>query len=112
MEAGRGLVENIERGSALDALELRRQLDSLRFAAGQLRRGLPQPQIAQTDVAHYAKRAAEVGLVVKELGGRIDRHVEHAGDALAAILDLESLRVVARSAAGRAGGVDTRQEEQ
>ncbi len=33
-------------------------------------------------------------LVGEEFKGRIDRHVQHVGDALVAVLDLERLRVV------------------
>ena len=51
-------------------------------------------------------------LVGEELPGRVDRHPQHVGDVLVAVLDLQRLRVVAGPVAGRARRVDARQEEQ
>ena len=51
MQAGRGLVEDVERVAALHPLQFGRQLDPLRLAAGKLGRRLAQPQIAQADFA-------------------------------------------------------------
>ena len=96
----------------LDALQLGRELDALRFAAGEFGRGLAEPQVAEADLLQHIERAGEVRLVGEEFRGGIDGQAEHFGDVLAAVFDLERLRVVARAVAGRAGRIDARQEEQ
>ena len=50
MQAGGGLVDDIQRLAALRALQFRRQLDALRLASRQFGGGLAQPQIAQADI--------------------------------------------------------------
>ena len=54
----------------------------------------------------------QMRLVGEELPGRVDRHAEHVGDGLVAVVDLERLGVVARAVTGRAGRIDARQEQQ
>ena len=46
----------------------------------------------------------------EELGGLLDRHVEHLGDGLALVVDLERLAVVAGAVADLARDVDVGQE--
>ena len=112
MQAGRRLVEDVERVAALRALQLGRELDALRLAAGELGRRLAEPQVAEADLAQHVERAAHVRLVGEELARRVDGHAQHVGDVLAAVRDLQRLRVVARAVAGRARRVDARQEQQ
>ncbi len=94
------------------ALELRCQLDALRLAAGQLGGRLPEPQVAEPDLAQGLEAARRRWHVGEELGCLVDGHVEHLGDGPVAVADLERLRVVARAVAGRAGGVGSWQEQQ
>jgi hypothetical protein len=49
MKSSRGLVQDIERVSALSSLQLRRKFDSLSLAAGKLGCRLPQSQVTQAD---------------------------------------------------------------
>ena len=74
MQAGRRLVEDVERVAALRALQLGGELDALRFAAGELRRGLAEPQVSEADLAQHVERSRNVRLVGEELPRRIDRH--------------------------------------
>ena len=58
------LVQQVEGAAAPDPLQLGRQLDPLRLAAGQLGRRLAEPQVAQAHVAQRrqaAGRARQVG---------------------------------------------------
>ena len=97
---------------ALGALQLGRELDPLRLAAGELGRGLAEPDVAQPDLPQDVERAEHLRLLGEELAGRIDRHPQDVGDVLLAVLDLQRLLVVAGAVADRAGGVDAGQEEQ
>ena len=69
MQAGRRLVEDVERVAALRALQLGRELDPLRLAAGQLGGRLAEPQVAEADLAQDVERAPHVRLVGEELPG-------------------------------------------
>src|SRR5216684_2917184 len=49
VQAGGGLVEDVERASCLSFRELACQLDALRFAAGERGGGLAEGDVAETD---------------------------------------------------------------
>ena len=83
MQSGGRLVENVERVAAFGALQLRRQLDALRLATGELGRWLAKAKIADADLAEHVERPAYVRLVAEELPGCVDSHVEHFRDVLA-----------------------------
>ena len=89
VQAGRRLVEDIERVAAPGALQFGRELDALGLAAGEFGRRLAEPQVAQADFPQDVERAEHLRLVGEESPGRVDRHPQYVGDALAAILDLE-----------------------
>ncbi len=57
VQAGRRLVEQVERVAAPGPLQLGRQLDALRLAAAELGRRLAEPQVAQPDVAQRLQAA-------------------------------------------------------
>jgi len=50
MEPGRRFIEYVQRVTARDSLQFRRELDALRFTAGQFGCGLAQTQIPETDL--------------------------------------------------------------
>ena len=110
VQAGRRLVEDVERPARRDLRELGRELDALRLAARQRRRGLPEADVAEADVVERLQPAADLRDVLEELDGLLDRHVEHVGDRLALEADLERLAVVALAVALLARDVDVRQE--
>jgi hypothetical protein len=49
VQSSRWFVENIERGAALYPLQLGRELDPLRLAAGKFCRRLTESQVAESD---------------------------------------------------------------
>src|SRR6202171_1290991 len=110
MEAGGRLVEDVERLPRVTPAELFGELDPLRLAPGQLGRRLPQADVAKAHLAEGLELAFDLGDAVKELGRLLDAHVEHVGDRLAAVGDLERLLVVSLALTDFAGHVDIRQE--
>src|SRR5687767_8666388 len=50
VESGRRFIEDVERSPRTSSRQLTRQLDPLRFAATQRRRGLTELDVAKTDV--------------------------------------------------------------
>jgi len=60
-----------------------RQLDPLRFPAGQRGRRLPEPHVPEPDVVQRLDPAADLRDVGEELERLLDRHLEHVGDRLA-----------------------------
>ena len=58
VQAGRRLVEDVERPARRDLAQLRSQLDALRLAAGQRRRRLAEPHVVEPDVVQRLERGA------------------------------------------------------
>ena len=107
---GGRLVEDVDRPAGGALLQLGGQLDALRLAAGQRRRRLPEPHVAQADVDQRAQVPADRADRLEELGRLLDRHVQHLGDGLALVVHLEGLPVVPGALADLARHVDVRQE--
>ena len=112
VQPGRRLVEQVERVTATAALQLGRELDALRLAAGQLGRRLAESQVAEPDLAQRLEAAHRRRHVGEEPRRLVDGHAEHVGDRLAAEAHLERLRLVARAVARRARRVGAGQEQQ
>jgi hypothetical protein len=54
VKTGRRLVEHVQRSTSLRALQFGGELDALGFAARQFGGGLPEPDVAQADLAQHA----------------------------------------------------------
>ena len=86
VQAGGRLVEDVERVAALGALQLGRQLDALRLAAGQLGGRLAEAQVAQADLAQHARATRRTrGSSAKNSQAASTVMRQHVGDVLAAI---------------------------
>ena len=59
VQAGGRLVEHVDRPAGGAALQLGGELDALRLAAGQRRRGLAEPDVAEADVVERLQVAAD-----------------------------------------------------
>src|SRR3954451_15796958 len=103
VQPGRRLVEDVEHAIAGLRREVRRDLDPLRFAAGQRGRGLTETQVAEADLVEHLKASQDFRRGAEERQRLADRHVEDLVDASAAILDLEHLRLEALAFAHVAG---------
>ena len=86
------------------------ELHALRFAAAQRRRRLAELDVAEADVLQRPKLVRDRRKVLEQRQRLIDGEVEHVGDRLAAVLDLERLAVVAAALALLARHVDVGQE--
>ena len=110
VEAGGGLVQDID-GLAGGALgQLSGQLDPLCLAAGEGGGGLAQLHIAQAHLVEGLDLVVEPGQVLEEAQGLLHRHLQHLVDILALVADLQSLPVVALAFAHLAGNIDVGQE--
>src|SRR3984893_2553041 len=105
-----GLVEDVERAAGGPARQFLGELDALRFAARERGRRLAEMNVVQPDVA----QGLELLTNRRHRAHKIDRvehgQVEHLGDVLALVLDLQRVAVVALAAAYFAGYVDVGQE--
>ena len=100
VQAGRRLVEQIERPAGVGPGKLGGQFDPLGLAAGERRGRLAEREIVQPHVAERLQRPANLGNVLEQLDRLAARHVQHVGDRPAVIADGQRLGVVAPAAAG------------
>ena len=80
VQAGRRLVEQVERLAGVGPGQLGGQLHALGLAAGQRRRRLAERQVVEPDVAQRLQDAADLRDVVEQLERLADAHVQHVGD--------------------------------
>ncbi len=106
VQAGRRLIENIDGATGRPALEFCGELDPLRLASRQRRRGLAESDIPQTDVNQGLEVAVDAGNGFEKFGGLFNGHAQHVGDGLALVVDLEGLAVVSLTVADLTGHVD------
>ena len=110
MEAGCRLVEQVERLPRVGPRKLGRQLHPLGLAAGERRRGLPESEVVEADVAERLQDAADLRDVGEQFGRLADGHVEHVADRPPAELDGQRLRVVSPATARLALDPHVREE--
>src|SRR5437588_9995956 len=89
---------------------MRRELNSLSFAAGQGRRGLAQTKIAQANFIEHAQTIGDLVYVAKERDRFAHRHVQNVVNVLAAITHVEDLLFEARAFAFFADEFDVREK--
>jgi hypothetical protein len=73
---------------------LARELDPLRLTPGQRGRGLAKRDVPQPDVVQRAELAPDFWQSAEKLECLLDRHVEHVGDRLPLVVDLQRFAVV------------------
>src|SRR3954454_1859771 len=112
MQTRSRLVEEIHRVPTRRALQLCRELDPLRFPTGELSRGLSEPEVSEADVLQRLQTSPSSGDLVEELCCIVHGHGEDVGDRPIAVVDLECLRVVARTVAFGTRGVGPGQKQQ
>ena len=101
VQAGGGLVEDVEGAAGLAAGQLARELDALRLAAGQRGRALAERGCSRGRRRPAWSRMRNEARVRAQHGERlVHREVEHVGDAAPVEQHLQRLAVVAPAAAG------------
>ena len=113
MQARGGFVHDVQ----LPALRLgardqfARDLEALRFAAGERRGRLPEAEIAEPHLLHLPEGLAEFLLAWEKANRFVHREVEYFDDALATHLDVEHVGLEAAAFALFARQVQVRHEE-
>ena len=110
VQAGRRLVEDIQRPARIALRQFLCELDALRLAARQSRRVLPEANVRKADIRQRLQFFRDHGHVPEELERVLDGHLEHFVNILALVANLERLPVVSLAAADVAGHVHVRQE--
>ena len=110
VQAGGRLVEQVERpaGALLD--QLAGELDPLGLAAGERGRGLAELHVVQPHVVQRLQLVADGRDVLEVRQRLLHVHLQHLGDRLALVADLQRLAVEAVPLAHRAGDPDVGQE--
>ena len=110
MQAGGRLIEDVNGAPGGLLGQLGGELDALRFAAGKRGAALPEPHVAEPHVLQREQLVGNLRDIAKEARGLIHRHIEHVGDVLALVSDLERLAIVAPAVADLALHIDVGQK--
>ena len=110
VQAGRWLIENIQRMAGARLAEFGGEFNALGLAAGQGRAGLAERHIPQADITEGFDQPDDLGEVGKKLLGLFDPHVENVGNVFALVGDLQGFRIVAFALAFLAGHKHIRQK--
>ena len=105
-----GLVQNVQGAARVALGQFLRELDALGLTAGQRGGTLAQADVAQANIQQGLQAAADLRHGFEEGMGLFHRHVQHVGNALALVVDLQRLAVVALALAHVAGDVHIGQE--
>ena len=110
MQAGGGLVENVEGLSGVALREFGGQLHSLALSAREGGGWLSQLDIAEAHVLNGLYLAQYIWHIFKEFHGLVDGHVEHVGYGFSLVAHLERLAVVTLAVTDLAGNHHVGQE--
>src|SRR5882672_3599239 len=110
VQAGGGLVQNVQGAAGLAARKFAREFDALRFAARKSGGGLAQLDVAEADVDKRFKFHADLRNVLQNFKRVANLHVEQVGNRVSFVPDRKCLGVVAAAAADFAGYVHVGQE--
>ena len=110
VEAGGGLVEEVEGAAGLALGELAGELHALGFAAGEGGGGLAEVDVAEAYVDEGLELDVDGGDVFEDGDGVFDGEVEEVGDGVAVELDGEGLLIVTASVTYFAEDVDVGEE--
>ena len=110
MQTRGGLVQDIDRTSRGTARKLGCELDSLRLAARERGRGLPDLDVAKTNVIERLQLALNGGKPLKEGKSLLHRHFQNVINVFSFIVYVQRIAVIALSLADVAGDVNVGQK--
>src|SRR5262245_23188872 len=110
VQAGRGLVQDVERPARRALRQLLGELHALGLAARERRRILPELDVREADVEQRLELRGDRRHRCEEECRVLDRHVEDLVDVPALVVDVERLAVVTPPLADVAGDVHVREE--
>ena len=95
MQAGGGLIQDVERAAGVALAEFQRQLDALRFTTRQCGGSLPQLDVTQAHIQQGLQLARNGGHRLQELERGFHRQVEDLSNVFPLVQHLKRLAVVA-----------------
>ena len=110
MQAGRRLIQYVNRLARAASRQLRRELDALRFSAGERGSRLSELHIPESDLVQDRKPRADLLLILEEVDCLLNRHVEHIRDVLALKAHLQRFAVIALAVAHLTGHIHVREK--
>src|SRR5208337_4075439 len=110
MQAGGGLIENVDGSAGLALGELAGQLDALGFAAGKRGGRLAELHVAETHFDHGGKLLLNLGNVFENLEGIAGRQIQNIVDAVPLVANSKRFRIVAAAATNFAGDIHVREK--
>ncbi len=110
MQARGGLIQDVECVAACRARQLRRELHPLRLPARERRRRLPEPQVAEAQLAERAQDARRPRLAAEQRRRLLECGLEEVVNRPPAVLDRQRLVVEAPAAARLADDVHLAEE--
>ena len=106
MEAGSGLIEDIEDALIFRARKMRGKFQALRFAARKRGGGLAEPEIAEADFIQDAQLGDDFGNTIEEGESLARRELQDFVNIFAAITNIEDAGFEARATAFFADKLD------
>ena len=110
VQAGGGLVQDVQGAAGVALAQFQRQLHALRLAAAERGGGLAQTDVAQAHVQQGLQLARQGGHGAEEAVSVFHGQFQHLRDVAALVEDLQRFAVVARALAHIAGHVHVGQE--
>ena len=110
VQAGGGLVQDVERAPGVAFGEFERELDALGLAAREGGRALAQGDVGQAHVEQGLQLAVQRGHGVEKRVRLLDRHLQNLRDVFALVNHVQGFAVVALAAAHVAGHVHVGQK--
>jgi len=110
VQSGRRLVQDVQGSARVAFGELSRELHALGFAAREGRRRLSEVDVSETYVVEQLEFRPDTRLVLEKVERIGDRQVQHVGDRLSFITDLQCFPVVTPALADFTRNVDVGQK--
>src|SRR5215475_14011426 len=104
------LIQDVKRASGRFLGQLGCQFYALRFTTGKCRCRLPQPQITEPNIQHRVQFVRNAWNISKETRRFVHRQIEHIGDVLSFVSNLQRLTIVASPVTHFALDVNIRQK--
>src|SRR3989442_8858770 len=110
VQSGRRLIQDVQRATRVPFGELSRELHALGLAAREGRRRLSEVDVSETYVVEQLEFRPDTRLVLEEIERVGHRQIEHVGDRLSFVPDLQGFPIVTPALTDFARNVDVGEE--
>src|SRR5207302_4086995 len=110
VQSGRRLIQDVQRATRVPLGELSRELHALGLAAREGRRRLSKVDVSETYVVEQLEFRPDTRLMLEEIERVCHRQIEHIGDRLSFIPDLQGFPIVTPALTEFARNVDVGEE--